>query len=223
MVMTWVVAIALVIVIRVVVGRPKLVPSHGQAVIESVLTGIKDIVDPIVGSKAIKAAFPLLMALFTYILIQNWSGLIPGVGTVLMRSHTDGKWMEFARPAYADMNGTIALSLCAFIAGLILVMRFAGIKVGADRYLRQQSGPERRLGFRLLSALAHLLCRRPPRAGVDRLRPSDLTLVPSLRKYLRRRNSAAFDVGDFAMGAADSLLLHGASRRPGARHSSSLC
>ncbi len=128
MVMTWLVAIALVVVIRLVVGRPKLVPSRGQAMIENLILGIKDIVDPIVGAKAIKATFPLLIALFTFILIQNWSGLIPGVGTVLVRSK-GGEWMEFVRPAHADMNATIALTLCAFIAGLILVLRFAGIKV----------------------------------------------------------------------------------------------
>jgi F-type H+-transporting ATPase subunit a len=128
MVMTWVVALALVIVIRIVAGRPKLVPTRGQALVEDMIGGIKDIVDPIIGGTAIKAAFPLLMALFTYILIQNWSGLIPGVGTILMRSHTTGEWMELARPAHADMNGTIALSLCAFIAGAVLVLRFAGPK-----------------------------------------------------------------------------------------------
>jgi len=128
MVMTWLVAIGLVVVIRLAVGRPKLVPSRGQAMIESLITGIKDIVDPIVGPSAMKATFPLLIALFTYILIQNWSGLIPGVGTILKRGRTSGEWMEFVRPAHSDMNGTIALSACAFIAGLILVLRFAGIK-----------------------------------------------------------------------------------------------
>ena len=127
MVMTWLVAIALIVAIRLVVGSPKLVPSRGQAMIENLILGIKDIVDPIVGSRAIKATFPLLIALFAYILIQNWSGLIPGVGTILMR-HGNGEWMELVRPAHSDMNGTIALSLCAFIVGLILVLRFAGLK-----------------------------------------------------------------------------------------------
>jgi F-type H+-transporting ATPase subunit a len=127
MVMTWLVAIGLVVVLRIVVGRPKLVPSRGQAMVENLIVGIKDIVDPIVGPAAIKATFPLLIALFAYILIQNWSGLIPGVGTILMR-HGNGRWMELARPAHSDMNGTIALSLCAFLVGLVLVLRFAGLK-----------------------------------------------------------------------------------------------
>lgn len=127
MVMTWIVALALVIVIRIVAGRPKLVPSRGQALVEDMIGWLKDIVGPVIGQTAIKAAFPLLLALFIYILIQNWSGLVPGVGTLLMR-HGDGPWMELARPAHADMNGTIALTFCAFLAGTILVLRFAGPK-----------------------------------------------------------------------------------------------
>jgi F-type H+-transporting ATPase subunit a len=128
MVMTWLVAIALIIVIRIAVGKPRLIPSRGQAAIEGLIEGIRDIVDPIVGKKAIKAAFPLLIALFVYILIQNWSGLVPGVGTIMMRSHVNGEWMELVRPAGADMNGTVALALCAFLAGFIIVLRFAGPK-----------------------------------------------------------------------------------------------
>ncbi len=128
MLMTWIVALVLIVVVRLVVRKPQLIPTRGQAVIESVLEGIRDVVDPIIGHRAIKATFPLLIALFVYILIQNWSGLVPGVGTILMRSHQTGEWMELVRPGAADMNGTIALSLCAFTAGLILVLRFAGVK-----------------------------------------------------------------------------------------------
>jgi F-type H+-transporting ATPase subunit a len=127
MVMTWLVAIALVVGIRLLVGKPKLVPGHGQAAVESLLGGILEIVDPIVGSRAIKAVFPLLIALFTYILIQNWSGLIPGVGTIVMKK--DGQWMELVRPAHADMNGTLALALISFGMWLFFILRFAGPKV----------------------------------------------------------------------------------------------
>lgn len=128
MVMTWLVALLLLVVLRLAAGRPKLVPSRGQAIVENLVTGVRDIVAPIIGPKAFGAAFPLLIALFIYILIQNWSGLIPGVGTVLMRSHVTGEWMEFVRPAGADMNSTIALALCAFAAGAVIVLRYAGVK-----------------------------------------------------------------------------------------------
>lgn len=34
------------------------------------------------GEKAFKGAFPLLLGFFAYILIMNWSGLLPGVGSI---------------------------------------------------------------------------------------------------------------------------------------------
>jgi F-type H+-transporting ATPase subunit a len=128
MVMTWAVALGLVILIRFAVGKPRLVPTRGQAVVENVIVSIRDVVGPIVGPKAIGASFPLLIALFTYILIENWSGLIPGVGTILMRSHADGHWMELFRPSDADMNATFALAAISITAWLYIILRYAGPK-----------------------------------------------------------------------------------------------
>ncbi|HEY4301171.1 MAG TPA: F0F1 ATP synthase subunit A [Candidatus Didemnitutus sp.] len=128
MVTSWVVAVALIVAVRLAIKTPTLVPSRGQAIVESLVSSIYDLVAPIVGKNAIKAAFPVLIGLFTYILIQNWSGLVPGVGTVFMKDARGG-WMEFVRPAHADMNGTIALALVAITTWLVLILRFAGPKM----------------------------------------------------------------------------------------------
>jgi F-type H+-transporting ATPase subunit a len=125
---SWVVAVALIIVIRLAVRRPKLIPTRGQAVVESLVQGVLDLTSPIVGAKVAKHTFPLLVGLFIFILIQNWSGLFPGVGTVFMRDHATGGWMEFVRPGNADMNGTIALAAVSFIAWLYFIIRYAGPK-----------------------------------------------------------------------------------------------
>ncbi len=126
MLTSWVVAVVLIVVIRLAIGRPKLVPSRGQAIVENLVEGIYDMTSPIVGNKVAKATFPLLICLFTYILIQNWSGLVPGVGTVFMKDHATGEWMEFVRPANADLNGTLALSVVAIVAWFYFIMRYAG-------------------------------------------------------------------------------------------------
>jgi F-type H+-transporting ATPase subunit a len=92
--------------------------------------GIRNVVGPIVGSKVVHAAFPLLIGLFVYILIHNWRGLIPGVGTIFVGGDShEGHWTPLVRPANADMNGTIALALVATIAWLYLILRYAGPKV----------------------------------------------------------------------------------------------
>jgi len=127
MVTSWVVAALLVLAIRLAVKQPQLVPNRGQAMVESLVEGIMDLIKPIVGSKAYKAAFPLLISLFIFILVQNWSGLIPGVGT-LYRLNSEGDWTELIRPGNADMNGTIALAVVAMAGWLYLIIRYAGPK-----------------------------------------------------------------------------------------------
>ncbi len=126
MVTSWVVALILIIAIRLAVRRPKLIPGRGQAIVETLLQGIYDLTAPIVGPKVAKPTFPLLICLFTFILIQNWSGLLPGVGTIYMIDHKSGEWMELIRPANADLNGTIALSLVAISCWFYFIMRYAG-------------------------------------------------------------------------------------------------
>lgn len=133
MVTSWIVSLALLFAVRLFVGRPKLVPTRGQAVIEGALDGIRGVVEPIVGKKAIGGALPLLLCLFVFILIQNWSGLLPGVGSIGMgHPLADGSFHithPFIRPGNADMNGTAALAIVAMIAWAFLILRYAGLRV----------------------------------------------------------------------------------------------
>jgi F-type H+-transporting ATPase subunit a len=127
MVTSWIVALVLIVVIRLAVRKPQLIPSRGQAVVESLVEGVLDLTAPIVGSKVARKTFPLLVGLFTYILIQNWSGLFPGVGTLMVREN--GEWKELIRPGNADMNGTLALAAVAMICWFYFIMRYAGPKL----------------------------------------------------------------------------------------------
>jgi F-type H+-transporting ATPase subunit a len=126
MVTSWVVAAALLIAIRLAIRRPKLIPTRAQAVVESLVESILDLTTPIVGEKVAKPTFPLLIALFTFILIQNWSGLFPGVGTIYMLDHKTGDWTELIRPGNADLNATLALALVAIAGWFYFIMRYAG-------------------------------------------------------------------------------------------------
>lgn len=128
---SWVVTLVLVLAIRIAAGTPKLVPSRGQGVLESLFESLRDLLEPIVGKKAFPGAFPLLASLFTFILIHNWSGLLPGVGTVGWGHDVEGHFhltTPFIRPHTADYNGTIALALFSFGGWIILCLKYAGPK-----------------------------------------------------------------------------------------------
>jgi F-type H+-transporting ATPase subunit a len=127
MITSWVVAIVVVILVRLAIRKPKLVPTAGQAIVESLVQGVLDLTQPIVGNKVAQHTLPLLIGLFTYILAQNWSGLFPGVGTVFVKHH--GEWMEFVRPGNADLNSTIALALVSMICWLYFILRYAGLRL----------------------------------------------------------------------------------------------
>ena len=53
-----------------------------QNVFEAVIEALYDMLEGIVGRHMVAKAFPLLATLFLFILVSNWFGLLPGVGTV---------------------------------------------------------------------------------------------------------------------------------------------
>ena len=124
---TWLIAALIIIAIRLAVGTPKLIPGKGQAVVEGMAQGLRDALEPIVGKKMIGKTFPLLCGFFVFILLMNWSGLLPGVGTIKFQH--DGHWLDAIRPANSDLNTTLALSVLSFVAWTYFVLRYAGFKV----------------------------------------------------------------------------------------------
>ncbi len=127
---SFIITIAIIILVRTLVGRASLIPTKGQAIVESAVQGLKDLYEPIVGKKAMPMAFPVLITLFIFIVFHNWSGLLPGVGTIGW-GHDDAEGhfhltTPLIRPGTSELNGTIALALVSFGAWFIIVMRYAG-------------------------------------------------------------------------------------------------
>jgi F-type H+-transporting ATPase subunit a len=131
---SWLVTALIILAVRLAVGTPKIIPGRGQAVFESALSGLRELYEPIVGKKAMPMAFPVLVTLFLFIVLHNWSGLLPFVGTVGAQYgylNSDGtetitQFIPYIRPHTSELNGTIALALVSFGAWFIIVMRYAG-------------------------------------------------------------------------------------------------
>jgi len=128
----WAVSALFILLVFLLVGKPRVLPTKGQAVFESILEALRDLFEPIVGKKVFPVAFPLLVTFFLFILFHNWMGLIPGVGTIGWGHETDGHFemvRPLIRPFNSDFNGTIALALISFGAWLIIVLKYAGPKL----------------------------------------------------------------------------------------------
>jgi F-type H+-transporting ATPase subunit a len=132
MVTGWAISALLVTLVLWLVGKPRILPTKGQAVVEALIEALRDLFEPIVGKKAFPAAFPVLVTFFIFILFHNWMGLIPGVGTMGWGHDTEHGFhitTPLIRPHNSDFNGTIALAVISFGAWLILILKFAGPKL----------------------------------------------------------------------------------------------
>ncbi|MDD3178906.1 MAG: F0F1 ATP synthase subunit A [Opitutaceae bacterium] len=131
MVTGWVISAFAAALVLWLVGKPSILPSRGQAVVEALIESLRGLFEPIVGKKAFPASFPLLVTLFIFILVHNWMGLIPGVGTIGWGHDLDGHFIitrPLIRPHNSDFNGTIALALISFGAWAIIILKYAGPK-----------------------------------------------------------------------------------------------
>ena len=80
------------------------------------------ILTPILGSRKAAVRFaPLFATLFLFILLNNWMGLLPGVGKGIYISGD-----PLFRPLTADLNGTIALALFGVVMVQVLSIRENG-------------------------------------------------------------------------------------------------
>lgn len=123
---SWAIAIIFVLLLRLIIGKVKMVPGRGQAFFETIIEALSGVIEPIVGKHVFRHCFPILAGFFLIILAHNWSGLFPGVGTF---GHYDGeKLTYFYRPQNSDLNNTLALAAIGIITWLYFSFRYAGPK-----------------------------------------------------------------------------------------------
>lgn len=95
--------------------RPTLIPGRMQSLIEWPIEWISGIVEG--STSRWKGYVALVTGLFLMILVANWIGLLPGVGTVGLIEHEQGEevLVPFVRAAGADLNFTLGLAFVSFV------------------------------------------------------------------------------------------------------------
>jgi F-type H+-transporting ATPase subunit a len=88
--------------------------------------GIYDFFQTVVGPR-IKQFFPLIATFFIFIMISNWFGLLPGVGTVGFWHGTE--FTPLLRAATADLNMTVALAIVSIVS-----IQYFGFKTLGGHY-----------------------------------------------------------------------------------------
>ena len=103
-----------------------MVPTMPQLMGEIVVGGLYDFFKSVTG-KHIKRFFPLLASIFIFVIVSNWIGLLPGVGTI---GFFHGKeFTPLFRGPTADLNTTLALALVSVFA-----IQYYGFKIAGIHY-----------------------------------------------------------------------------------------
>jgi F-type H+-transporting ATPase subunit a len=129
MVVTWIVAIGLIVFAQVATRHMKEVPDGAQNFLEWLVESLYNFLEGLLGSHLAKQTFWFFASVFIFILSANWFGLIPGVGAMGWGHYTaEGFQLEepFFRGANADVNLTLAMALVFFAMWIVWGLRALG-------------------------------------------------------------------------------------------------
>jgi F-type H+-transporting ATPase subunit a len=141
MIVSWIVALGLIIFARVATRRMDQVPSGAQNFLEWLIESLYGFLEGLLGKHLVDRTFWYFATVFIFILSANWMGLIPGVGAVGWGHATPHGFkidQPFLRGANADVNLTLAMALVFFACWIFWALR----EVGPLGFLKELFAPK---------------------------------------------------------------------------------
>jgi F-type H+-transporting ATPase subunit a len=129
MVVSWIVAVGLIVFARLASRRMRQVPGGAQNLWEWLIESLYSFLEGIIGRHLVDRTFWYFATVFIFILTANWIGLIPGVGTIGWGEQTSHGFkisQPLFRGANADVNLTLAMALVFFAAWVVWALKEVG-------------------------------------------------------------------------------------------------
>ncbi|KKQ24034.1 MAG: ATP synthase subunit a [Candidatus Roizmanbacteria bacterium GW2011_GWC2_37_13] len=113
-----------------------------------ILKSIYSLFESVLGEKT-KYFFPLLFSFFMFIILQNWFGLLPGIGSILVKVQEHGEeiFIPLFRGGNADLNTTFVLALTSVIMIQVFGIKFLGFKDYLKKFVNLTNPLNFFLGF----------------------------------------------------------------------------
>jgi F-type H+-transporting ATPase subunit a len=131
MVVSWIVAVGLIIFAQVATRNMKQVPRGAQNFLEWLVEGLYKFMVGIIGPHLAERTFWFFATIFIFILSANWVGLVPGVGSIGWGHQTSHGFLidqPLFRGANADVNMTLAMALVFFACWFVWALREVGVR-----------------------------------------------------------------------------------------------
>lgn len=138
---SWLVVLIIAGIALAVRLKLKKIPGKFQHVFEVVLDGALSLADQVTGNRKLSLKlFPYVFAVFFFILVSNWIGLLPGVGSIGFIEMHDGHelFVPLFRGGTADINTTLALAVLSVIGSNLFGVVIVGIWKTFNKYVNLQ-------------------------------------------------------------------------------------
>lgn len=135
---SWIVVIVLIIIAQILSRRISLIPGKFQNIVEFGVEKLLGLMEGVLHSREkAEKYFPLIATIFTLVLMCNWFGVIPGVGSVGFTEMHEGKavFIPFLRTVASDLNFTLAIAITAVTAVNIFGIAAQGIQPYVSKYI----------------------------------------------------------------------------------------
>ncbi|MFZ2205237.1 MAG: F0F1 ATP synthase subunit A [Minisyncoccia bacterium] len=135
---SWLTLIVITVLALAIRLKIKKIPGKLQNFFEIIMDGALSLCDQVTGDRKIsKKVFPFSLTLFFFILISNWLGLVPFLGSLGFTSFEGGNaaFVPLFRSATADINTTLALSIVVVIASNIFGIFMVGLWKTFNKYV----------------------------------------------------------------------------------------
>lgn len=169
--LTMLLVMGLLLVLGTIIARgAQLVPGRGQSVFEMIVEFLLGLVEGTAGKRLGRRIFPLIGGLFIFIIFANYTGLLPGIGTIGIW-HEGGHALVAAsegaagehdatrtlvplfRPPSADLNMTLAMALISYVA-----FQIAGLSAhGLWGRIKHMANPPFLLPIEIISELSRIV------------------------------------------------------------------
>jgi len=127
MIMVWLAAAIIIVFCRAATKKMALIPSGVQNFAEWLVESLYDFFGNILGEHLVKRTFWFFGATFLLILVVNYLGLFPGVGT-MGTTDAHGHYKGLLRGGNADLNMTAAMAITFFLLWLYWSFTEIGVK-----------------------------------------------------------------------------------------------
>ena len=134
---SWLVVFIIIIISILVKVSIKKIPKGIQNLFELVIEGAESLCDQVTNSRAItNKAFPIVFAIFMFVLLNNWMGILPLGGFGLIETGEHGKmFIPLIRSGTADINGTLPLAILSVIGANLFGIISIGLWKTINKYV----------------------------------------------------------------------------------------